>query len=396
MSAVSIDPDELERLLAEWGSGVVVANRNSSKQAVLSGRLAGLEQAEAKLKEAKIDFRRLPVSTAFHSEVVASATAPFAEFLEDLSFSSPRLPVYSNTYASPYPSDPKAIRATLAAQLAKPVRFRESIEAMYEAGARVFLEVGPGHVLTGLTRDCLGSRPHAAVSLDQKGHDGLSRFLQALGQLSALGVPLEFERLLEGAAMPPDPSAKKPMRMPVMISGANYGLRYPPKGGAAALPKPNPPRKDGSSFGNGFTKKKPKPPQPKLLIRRPSKGKAALSRTNRLWHQLPPNQALSPPFPYRSGPFRTEPSNVSQATKEREFQWLHQNKARNVPRRKSRPCPKKRTGHGLTSRSRITLFLEASRRRTLPTGCRPWPASRIKQPRRTRCSCMLQNALWQT
>jgi len=259
MSAVSIDPDELERLLAEWGSGVVVANRNSSKQAVLSGRLAGLEQAEVKLKEAKIDFRRLPVSTAFHSEVVASATAPFAEFLEDLSFSSPRLPVYSNTYASPYPSDPKAIRATLAAQLAKPVRFRESIEAMYEAGARVFLEVGPGHVLTGLTRDCLGSRPHAAVSLDQKGHDGLSRFLQALGQLSALGVPLEFERLLEGAAMPPDPSAKKPMRMPVMISGANYGLRYPPKGGAAALPKPNPPRQGGSLFGNGFTQKEAQP-----------------------------------------------------------------------------------------------------------------------------------------
>jgi acyl transferase domain-containing protein len=92
MSAVSIDPDELERLLTEWGCSVVVANRNSSKQAVLSGRLAALAQAEAKLKEAKIDFRRLPVSTAFHSEVVASATAPFAEFLEGLSFSSPACP----------------------------------------------------------------------------------------------------------------------------------------------------------------------------------------------------------------------------------------------------------------------------------------------------------------
>jgi acyl transferase domain-containing protein/NAD(P)-dependent dehydrogenase (short-subunit alcohol dehydrogenase family) len=309
MSAVSIDPDELERLLTEWGCSVVVANRNSSKQAVLSGRLAGLAQAEAKLKEAKIDFRRLPVSTAFHSEVVAAATVPFADFLEGLSFSSPRLPVYSNTFASPYPSDPKAIRATLAGQLAKPVRFRESIEAMYKAGARVFLEVGPGHVLTGLTRDCLGSRPHAALALDQKGQDGLRRFLQVLGQLSVLGIPLKFERLLEGAAMPPDPSAKKPMRLPVMISGANYGLRYPPKGGAAALPKPNPPRQGDSLFGNGSAPKEGQPAATEVPQGAADQGQGSLYYKDKPPMALAAGQGVKPALPVQ---VRTLPYGAQQ------------------------------------------------------------------------------------
>lgn len=63
------------------------------------------------------------------------------------------------------------MRATLAGQIARPVRFVEQVQAMYEAGAHVFVEVGPGSVLTQLTGEILAGKPHLAVHLDRKGQN---------------------------------------------------------------------------------------------------------------------------------------------------------------------------------------------------------------------------------
>ena len=244
MSAVMAAPDALEAMLAPWGLDVVVANRNSPRQTVISGPTAAVQEAEARLKEQGIKSRRLPVASAFHSHVVAEASAPLRQFLESLPVAAPRLPVYGNATAQPYSTDPATIRDTLAHQLAQPVRFQEIIEAMYGAGVRIFLEVGPGQALSGLVKDCLGERPFAAINLDQKGADGVAALFKALGQLAVLGVPLRFDRLLEGIAMPADPRSKKPLRMKVMLDGGNLGQRYPtPEDvqAAAQLPPPPPP-----------------------------------------------------------------------------------------------------------------------------------------------------------
>ncbi len=244
MSAVMTAPDALEAMLAPWGLDVVVANRNSPRQAVISGPSAAVQEAEVRLREQGIKSRRLPVASAFHSHVVAQASAPLREFLDTLPIAAPRLPVYGNATAEPYSDDPASIRETLARQLAQPVRFQETIEAMYGAGVRIFLEVGPGQALSGLVKDCLGERPFAAISLDQKGADGVTALFKALGQLAVLGVPLRFDRLLEGIAMPADPRSKKPPRMRIMLGGGNMGQRYPtPEDVQAAsqLPPPPPP-----------------------------------------------------------------------------------------------------------------------------------------------------------
>ena len=106
--------------------------------------------------------------------------------------------MYSNTTAAAHELDPDALRVTLADQLASPVRFVEMIEAMYEAGARRFVEVGPGSVLTGLVGRILGERPHLAVSLDRKGRDGIDSLFAGLGRLAASGVGLDFAPLWSG------------------------------------------------------------------------------------------------------------------------------------------------------------------------------------------------------
>ena len=188
-------------------AGVVVANDNSPGQVVVSGPTASMERAVGALGAAGLAVRTLPVACAFHSSVVASAEDAFADVLAPMDVRPPDLPVYANVTAGPYPSEPSEIRALLARQLASPVRFREQIEAMYDAGVRVFVEAGSGRVLTQLVGRILGDRPHHAVACDSRGDHGVTRLLLTLGELAALGVPVDPTRLFEGRATPVDPSA---------------------------------------------------------------------------------------------------------------------------------------------------------------------------------------------
>jgi NADP-dependent 3-hydroxy acid dehydrogenase YdfG len=73
---------------------------------------------------------------------------------------------------------------------------------MYQAGARTFIEAGPGRVLTGLVGTILGDRPHTAIACDVPGEDGLHRFLSALAELIAAGVPVDPAPLFAGRAQP--------------------------------------------------------------------------------------------------------------------------------------------------------------------------------------------------
>lgn len=243
MSVVSLPAAELRKHLDAWGLPVVLANDNGPRQVVISGPTDAVAQAEAQLKSVGVTARRLPVATAFHSPVVAGSSKPFAEFLASIEFRAGSLPVMSNAEAAPYPvADPAAQRALLSSQIASSVRFVEMIEAMYASGVRVFLEVGPGSVLTGLVSEILKGRPHRAVATDRKGQDGLQTFWQAAGQLAVAGVSLDLLPLWDGFAVPEDPREKKHPAFALPITGTNYGKPYPPAGGTEALPPPNPER----------------------------------------------------------------------------------------------------------------------------------------------------------
>ncbi|MGE0454663.1 MAG: SDR family oxidoreductase [Vicinamibacteria bacterium] len=241
MLAVSHPAAELRAWLSEWNSEAVLANQNSPRQSVLSGAVPAIEDAEARLAGRGVSTRRLPVATAFHSGIVAPSSAPFLEFLTGVAFERPSRPVYSNAEARPYPDAVDEIRRWLADQIARPVRFADEVEALWNAGVRTFVEVGPGAVLSGLVSECLGERPHRAIATDRKGQHGLTCLWHALGRLAVAAVPLRFEALFDGIAPPLDPRASRPSPHALMISGANYAKPYPPPGGAAALPKPNPP-----------------------------------------------------------------------------------------------------------------------------------------------------------
>ena len=243
MTAVVADIDTVRERLDAWGIDVVVANHNHPTQVVLSGTVDAIRQVEAKLQAENLRFTRLGVATAFHSPIVADAAEPLRTFLEPLEIGEPTFPVYANSTAEPYPAQADGIRDTLAGQLPSPVRWVEIIENMYTSGVRVFVECGPGSVLTGLVGRILEGRPHAAVSLDRKGREGRASFYKGIGQLAVAGVQVDAGALWASYEEPIDPRTLPKPKLAIPIGGSNYGQVYPPKGGAAALPKPNPPRK---------------------------------------------------------------------------------------------------------------------------------------------------------
>lgn len=200
MAAILASPSDVEKHL-EGFSGVVIANRNAPQQTVISGAKQTVIAAMEKFRSAGISCQLIPVSCAFHSPVMAKGAELFATFLERTDFQTPRLEVYSNVTAQRYSDDPEVIQMTLARQIVSPVRFEEQILAMYEAGARVFVEVGPSDVLTGLVSRILRGQPHRTIVTDQPALGSIRSLLEALARLAVLGTPIQTAPLFEGRAV---------------------------------------------------------------------------------------------------------------------------------------------------------------------------------------------------
>jgi malonyl CoA-acyl carrier protein transacylase len=141
--------DHAEELAA--AHGLAVANDNSPQQVVLSGARESLPAAAAAAEELGLRARELSVTGAFHSPMMASAVPDFEAALAKVEIAAPRASVYSAVTAEPFDD----VRLRLAQALTMPVRWRETMLAMHEAGAERFVEVGPGRVLTGLAKRTL-------------------------------------------------------------------------------------------------------------------------------------------------------------------------------------------------------------------------------------------------
>jgi malonyl CoA-acyl carrier protein transacylase len=146
------DLAEIEREAV--GCLVSVANDNAPGQVVLSGSRGGLVMVSDRLRAAGARTMMLDVAGAFHSPFMADAVGPFSEVLAGIDFERPDVPVWSCSTVRQF-GDAADIRAQLAAALVRPVRWRQTVEAMHGAGIDRYLEPGPGQVLTRLVRRTL-------------------------------------------------------------------------------------------------------------------------------------------------------------------------------------------------------------------------------------------------
>ena len=200
MAAVSADAQSTAAALGDFPE-VVLANQNGPKQTVISGPTQSVSNAIKHLKSAGIAARRIPVACAFHSPVVAEARTTLRRYLDAVEITAPRDVVWSNTTATPYPKEPDEIRDLLADHVVSPVHFVTQISRMYDAGCRIFVEVGPGRVMSGLIGRILGDKPHLVVPCSSNGRGETSDLLAALAQLSVHGVDVRTQALYRGRDM---------------------------------------------------------------------------------------------------------------------------------------------------------------------------------------------------
>ncbi|SEQ05434.1 Acyl transferase domain-containing protein [Solimonas aquatica] len=227
MAAVRLDAASLGPLLAGFPN-VVMANQNSPVQTVISGPTADVEAACAFLGQHAVGYKRIDTDCAFHSPLMAAAEQRYAETLRAQPFAPLQYPVYSNISAAPHAADDApALRESLARHIVSPVRFVAEIERMYADGARVFVELGPRRVLTGLVARILKDQPHSALALDGE-ERGLAGSFELLAQLATLLPEFNADALFEGRAATLDLS--QPRKLAATTWMVNGGRAWPLKG----------------------------------------------------------------------------------------------------------------------------------------------------------------------
>jgi [acyl-carrier-protein] S-malonyltransferase len=134
------------------GETVQVANLNCPGQIVISGTATGVKEASIQAKEAGAK-RAIPlvVSGPFHSELMRPAAYKLDEAITSIDLQEAKIPVISNVTAGPV-TESSVIKNLLVEQLYSPVRWEESVQKMIELGVTVFIECGPGKVLSGLVK----------------------------------------------------------------------------------------------------------------------------------------------------------------------------------------------------------------------------------------------------
>ncbi|BEO27604.1 MAG: ACP S-malonyltransferase [Serratia marcescens] len=163
---IGLDNDAIAKACEESAQGQVVSpvNFNSPGQVVIAGNKEAVERAGVACKAAGAKRALpLPVSVPSHCALMKPAADKLAMALQDITFNAPQVPVVNNVDVRTE-NDPEAIRSALVRQLYSPVRWTESVEFIAAQGVTSLLEVGPGKVLTGLTKRIVDTLTAAAVN----------------------------------------------------------------------------------------------------------------------------------------------------------------------------------------------------------------------------------------
>ena len=217
MLAIQAPIEKIEALIKETNLDLVLANKNSHTQGVLSGHTHEIDKAKTLCKQKKMRAIKLPVAAAFHSRLVEDAATPFKTFVASKQIAPTNIEVLSNTTGAPYPCEPDQIKETLGNQLMHPVNFIDNIEQMHQNGVSTFIEIGPKAVLTGLVKSILKDKKITALSLDASTgkKSGLEDLAQVLCAIAANGFFVDLTQWEEKVEQP------RSKKMKVMLSGAN-------------------------------------------------------------------------------------------------------------------------------------------------------------------------------
>ncbi len=195
MASISTDFPKVEEVLKTIDGYVIAANKNCYAQTVISGKSDSVLKAIDAFTKMGIQAVEIPVSHAFHSQIVAPAAAAYRKVLENTKISSPKIDIIGNIDAEYYPKGPdapKKIVDKLVAHIANPVEFVSQIERMYRDGVRMYLELGPKKALTSYVQNVNDRKPIFAFATNHPKRGGVFSINDALAALSAYGYDIDW------------------------------------------------------------------------------------------------------------------------------------------------------------------------------------------------------------
>ena len=208
---IGIGDDDAEAACQRAEAEVWVANYNAPGQVVIAGTVSGVAAATERAKE--LGARKvlpIPVSGAFHTQLMLPARARLRQTLEAVEFHSPEVPVMANVDARVH-TDPSEWPGLLSSQLCSPVRWRQTLEALAGRGATLIAELGPGGVLTGMVRRTIPDVRGVAVAVPAD-LDKLMDSLAGTDEWTASGPAHQGEHLYtsERVIVSPTPGVFEP------------------------------------------------------------------------------------------------------------------------------------------------------------------------------------------
>jgi len=157
---------------------VAVANHNTEQQIVITGESEPVKKVSSLAASKGAKAIPLKVSGAWHSELIKNAQKEFGQFINDISFEALKSPMVFNVTAD-FVEEIDEIKAIMAQQLCSPVKWYDSMCKLMEEKVEVFVEVGPGKVLTGLLKKIL-PRDYPCKIYNVNDMKSLERFLKEI------------------------------------------------------------------------------------------------------------------------------------------------------------------------------------------------------------------------
>jgi acyl transferase domain-containing protein/NAD(P)H-dependent flavin oxidoreductase YrpB (nitropropane dioxygenase family)/NAD(P)-dependent dehydrogenase (short-subunit alcohol dehydrogenase family)/phosphopantetheinyl transferase (holo-ACP synthase) len=235
MASVSLSGSEVEKYLADAPGFVAIANKNCPAQTVISGEEQAILSVMEKLGRDGIQCVRLPVSCAFHTPLLQPCVEPFRQVLAHFDVHAPRVPVQSNLTGRSYEEGEgfsERLRETLARHLVQPVEFIRNVESMYQAGARLFVEVGPGSVLCSFVDNILGGRAHWCIPTNLPRRPASLQVMHALAFCASRGVSVDPRNLGAPGRRVLRPSSHRVRKGPVEVRSKESASVPPPSTGS--------------------------------------------------------------------------------------------------------------------------------------------------------------------
>ena len=215
--AIGAGAERVTALLEEEYPGVALSHDNAPSQCIVCGPEDEVDRLMKALRKQNVLCQSLPFRSGFHTPMLEPYLAPILEAVDGFELHTPEVPVWSATVAAPFPDDAAQVRDLFVRHLVEPVRFRQEIDGMYEAGFRVFIQAGTGALAT-VMGDVLSGRDHLAIAANSPQRSGLDQLRRVAAALWVEG--LQVDDLVDPVAPARQVAPRRSMPTKLDLGGA--------------------------------------------------------------------------------------------------------------------------------------------------------------------------------